>query len=87
MIVPLNMERKITPMFKVGKNIAESSNPARIVLRRLQHPKNKPINAANVTVEFPRGGAVLFRVINAVSRERIVATAKAISRNAPLSSG
>ena len=53
MIVPLNIERKITPMFKVGKNIAESSNPARIVLRRLQHPKNKPINAANVTVDLP----------------------------------
>ena len=61
------MERKITPMFKVGKNIAESSNPARIVLRRLQHPKNKPINAANVTVDLPRGGTVFFRVINTVS--------------------
>ena len=65
----------------VGKNTAVSSNPASIVLRRLQHPKNTPIQEATAKFcgrkTFSLGLGAKAQVINDIAD----AIKKAIKRN------
>ena len=47
---PRSIVKRIIPTFSVGKNTALGNRPARVVLRRLQHPKNRPTNAADAPI-------------------------------------
>ena len=49
-----SVDSRITPMLRVGKNIALSSRPASNVLSKLQQPKNAPTHAATVSLRIQK---------------------------------
>ena len=84
MIPQINVTR-IVPMFKVGKNTALGSIPARAVLSRLQQPNASPTPEAMAISDFAVGvSSALLK--NAHAAEAVAASMNAVSKNAPLSS-
>ena len=83
MSIPHPIDRRMTPIFSVGKKTALSSLPARYVLSKLQQPKNKPTHAAmaKLTLRIRMDGDGV-RDSNANIRELPAAIRKAISKKA-----
>lgn len=85
-IIPQSIESIITPMLRVGKKIALSSLPESVVLSKLQHPKQAPMQDAVMRFLLLNGAGPCDFEHEAKSRESPAAKINAKNKNMDFSS-